>query len=199
MTWKPDYCTRTELKDYLNIQNNGDDAFIDIWIPTVSRNVDDHCRRQFGKVATAEDRYYAPVYDRHQCAWIVEIDDLQDTTGFTLEDENGAAIAAQTSTVDGYTLLPRNATAEGKPYERLKIKVDPGAEVTGNGLWGWNASPAAVKTGLFLQGARLAARRDSPFGISGSPSEQGEIRLLAQLDPDFKTSLKPLRREWWAR
>ena len=62
-----------------------------------------------------------------------------------------------------------------------------------------SAVERAVKAGLFLQGARLAARRDSPFGISGSPSEQGEIRLLAQLDPDFKTSLKPLRREWWAR
>lgn len=199
MAWKPDYCTRTELKDYLRIGDNADDTFIDVWITTVSRNVDDHCRRQFGKVAAAEDRFYTPVYDRHQCAWIVEIDDLQDTTGFTLEDEDGVAIAPQTSTVDGYTLLPRNAAAEGKPYTQLKIKVSPAGDIAGNGLWGWNATPPSVKTGMFLQGARLAARRDSPFGIAGSPQEQGEIRLLAQLDPDFRTSLKPLLRKWWAR
>lgn len=198
MTWAPDYVTSVELKDYLSIQTNLRDAFIALWITTVSRNVDDATGRQFGKVASAEDRFYVPVYDRHECAWMVEIDDLQDTTGFTLEDPDGTAIAAQTSTVDGYTLLPRNAAAKGKPYTQLKIKVNPGAEVTGNGLWGWNAVPSAVKTGLFLQAARLNARVDSPFGISGSPQEQGEIRLLAQLDPDFRTSLKPLVRDWWA-
>jgi hypothetical protein len=199
MVWKPDYCTRAELKNYLRIGDSADDVFIDVWITTVSRNVDNHCRRQFGQVAAAEDRFYTPVYDRHECAWIVNIDDLQDTTGFTLTDAGGTAIPAQTPTVDGYRLLPRNAAAKGEPYTQLKITVNPGAEVTGNGLWGWTAPPAAVKTGMFLQGARLAARRDSPFGISGSPSEQGEIRLLAQLDPDFRTSLKPLRREWWVR
>jgi hypothetical protein len=199
MVWKPDYCTRTELKNYLRIDDTADDVFIDVWITTVSRNVDNHCRRQFGQVAAAEDRFYTPVYDRHECAWIVNIDDLQDTAGFTLTDADGTAIPAQTPTVDGYTLLPRNAAAEGKPYTQLKITVNPGAEATGNGLWGWKAPPAAVKTGMFLQGARLAARRDSPFGIAGSPTEGSEIRLLAQLDPDFRTALKPLRREWWAR
>lgn len=191
MTWKPDYCSSTELKDYLNIQNNADDAFIAIWITTVSRNVDDLCGRQFGKVATAEDRYYPTFYDRPQAAWFAEVDDLQDVTGLTLSNENGD------STTD-YVLLPRNAAANGKPYERVKLPSWSGGELTGHGLWGWSAQPAAVKTGMFLQGARLAKRRESPFGISGSPSEQGEIRLLAQLDPDFRTSLKPLRREWWA-
>lgn len=198
MTWAPDYVTSTELKDYIGIEDSDDDAFVALWITTVSRNVDDHCGRQFGRVAAAEDRFYTPVYDRHQCAWIVQIDDLQDTTGFTLADADGTTIPAQTSSVDGYTLLPRNAAANGKPYTELRIKVSPGAEVTGNGLWGWTAVPSAVKTGLFLQGKRLAKRRDSPFGISGSPQEQGEIRLLAKLDVDFLTSLKPLVRKWWA-
>lgn len=197
MTWAPDYCTRQELKDYLRLGDNANDAFIDVWITTVSRNVDDHCGRQFGRVAAAQDRYYTPVYDRHEQAWFVEIDDLQDTTGFTVTDENGTAVAAQTSTVDGYTLLPRNAAAKGQPHTRLKLTVSTG-EITGNGLWGWTAVPSAVKTGVFLQGARLNHRRSSPFGIAGSPTEGDQIRLLAQLDPDFRTSLKPLVRDWWA-
>lgn len=197
MTWKPDYVTSKELKDYLRITDNADDVFIGLWVTTVSRNIDDFTGRQFGKVDVAEDRYYTPVWDRGQGAWIAEIDDLQDTTGLTITDDNGTAVSAQSSTVDGYTLLPRNAAAVGKPYTRLKLKVRTG-ELTANGLWGWTATPSAVKAGIFLQGARLAARRDSPFGISGSPQEQGEIRLLAQLDPDFRTSLKPLVRSWWA-
>lgn len=199
MTWAPDYVTLAQLRSYLRIDDQADDLSLAAWITTVSRNVDDHCQRQFGKVAAAEDRIYRPVYDRHRRAWYVDVDDLQDTTGFTLTDEDGEAIAAQTSSVDGYTLLPRNAAAKGEPYTQLKLTVSGGDEVTGNGVWGWNAVPAAVTTGLYLQAARLAARRDSPFGISGSPGDQGELRLLAQLDPDFRTSLKPLVRKWWAR
>jgi len=197
VTWKPDYVTSVELKGYLSLQDNARDAFVALWITTVSRNIDDHCGRQFGKVAAAEDRYYTPVYDAHECAWFCEIDDLQDTTGFTVEDENGDAVAVQSATTDGYTLLPRNAAAKGEPYTRLKLTVSTG-EITGNGLWGWNATPSSVKTGMLLQAARLNARVDSPFGISGSPQEQGELRLLAQLDPDFRTSLKPFVRKWWA-
>jgi hypothetical protein len=97
-----------------------------------------------------------------------------------------------------YVLRPRNAAAKGKPYERVKLTSWSGGELTMHGSPGWTAVPSAVKTGIFLQGARLAARRDSPFGISGSPQEQGEIRLLAQLDPDLRTSLKPFIRSWWA-
>lgn len=190
VTWQPDYVTAAELKEYLHIGDNADDAFIAVWVTTVSRNVDDHCGRQFGKVASAEERYYTPFYDRHEKAWFVNIDDLQDTTGMTVVDENGAAVT-------DYVLLPRNAAVKGRPYEQLRLTSGTG-ELTAEASWGWNAAPSAVKTGVFLQGARLAARRDSPFGISGSPSEQGEIRLLAQLDPDFRTSLKPLVRKWWA-
>lgn len=197
MTWAPDYITSAQLKNYLGITNNADDAFIAIWITTVSRNVDDFCGRQFGQVATAEDRFYTPVYDRPKGKWICEIDDLQDTTGLTVEDEDGNAIALHTSTVDGYTLLPRNAAAKGRPYEQLQLDSATGDLVV-NGKYGWSSQPAAVSTGMFLQAARLNARRRSPFGIAGSPSEGSEIRLLAQLDPDFRTALKPLIREWWA-
>lgn len=197
MTWAPDYVTSTKLKDYLGMTDNADDAFIAVWITTVSRNVDDLCGRQFGKVDAAEDRYYTPVWDRPEQAWFAEIDDLQDLTGLTITADDGTAVAVQTSTVDGYQLLPRNAAARGRPYERVKLKVNTG-EITMNGLPGWTAVPSAVETGMFLQAARLNKRRTSPFGISGSPQEQGEIRLLAKLDVDFQTSLKPLIRSWWA-
>jgi hypothetical protein len=202
VTWAPDYCTSAELKSYINSGgmsggDNADDAFIALWVATVSRNIDDHCGRQFGQVASAEDRYYTPKYDSHELAWIVEIDDLQDTTGLTVADKDGVSVSVQSSTVDGYTLLPRNAATKGKPYERLKLTVSTG-ELTVHGKWGWSAVPSSVKTGIFLQGKRLAKRRDSPFGIAGSPQEQGVIRLLAQLDPDFRTSLKPFVRNWWA-
>lgn len=193
MTWKPDYCTTAELKSYLRIGDSADDTFIALWITTVSRNVDDFTGRQFGQVDSAEDRYYTANYYRHEKAWIAEIDDLQDTTGLTVTAEGGTTISS-----DDYTLLPRNAAVLGRPYEQLRVTSCPGELTINSNKWGWSTVPAAVKIGIFLQGARLAARRDSPFGISGSPQDQGEIRLLAQLDPDFRTSLKPLIRQWWA-
>jgi hypothetical protein len=192
VSWKPDYIDRAALKSYLQITENSADAFIDAWITTVSRNVDDFCGRQFGKVATAVERFYTPEYDRHECEWLVDIDDLQDTTGLVVTDEDGEAVAAA-----DYVLLPRNAPADGVPYEQLRLASKTG-ELTIEGLWGWNDQPAAVSTGMYLQGARLAVRRDSPFGVAGSPSEGSELRLLAQLDPDFRTSLRPLQRDWWA-
>jgi hypothetical protein len=197
VSWAPDYTTAERLKNYLSIQNNADDVFIGLWITTVSRNVDDFCGRQFGQTAAAEDRFYTPVYDRDQRCWFANIDDVQDVTGLTVEDEDGNAVPAHTTTVDGYTLLPRNAAAKGRPYEQLKLDSATG-EIVVNVKFGWTAQPSAVETGMFLQAARLNARRRSPFGVAGSPTEGSEVRLLAQLDPDFRTSLKPLQRRWWA-
>lgn len=195
MAWAPDYATSAELKSYAKIGDNADDAFVALWITTASRNVDDFCGRQFGKVDAPETRYYTPVYDRAERVWFATIDDLQDTSGLAVTDSEGNAVDSA-----DYTLLPRNAAAKGKPYERLKLTVCTG-ELGALAAWGWNpgaVGPTVAKTGLLLQGARLAKRRDSPFGVAGSPAEGSELRLLAQLDPDFKTSLRPLVRDWWA-
>jgi hypothetical protein len=189
VTWAPDYVELAGLKSYLRIDDTADDAFLAAWITTVSRNVDDFCGRQFGKTA-AEARTYTPVWDRHIGKYVTEVDDLQDITGLAIVDENGTAVT-------DYTFQPVNALKRGKPYERILTTASTG-DLTATAPWGWTAVPPAVPTGAYLQAARLAARRDSPFGISGSPQEQGEIRLLAQLDPDFRTSLKPLQRNWWA-
>lgn len=192
MVWKPDYCTSAELKSYLKITDTADDVFVALWITTVSRNVDDFCGRQFGQVASVETRTYSnTVWDRHLGKYVTEIDDIQDVDDLVVVDANATEIT-------DYTLEPENALAKGKPYERILTSV--GGPLTLDGLWGWTAQPAAPKLGIFLQGARLEARRQSPFGIAGSPDANAgtEIRLLAQLDPDFRTSLKPLIRNWWA-
>lgn len=192
MTWAPDYTTASRLKDYLRITDNADDVLIGLWITTASRNVDDHCGRQFGQVDAPELRYYTPFWDRHERAWYAEIDDVQDVTGLTVADENGTAVDAAS-----YQLLPRNGAQRGKPFTQLRLTTCT-TEVAVTATWGWTAVPSSVEVGLLLQAARLNARRKSPFGIAGSPSDGSEIRLLAQLDPDFRTSLKPYVRKWWA-
>lgn len=191
MAWQPDYVTLVEGKSYLKVEDSADDAFLAVWITTASRAVDTFCHRQFGKVAAPEARQYEAVWDRHIRSWVTDIDDLQTTTGLTVLD---SAATPQTD----YSFTPVNALQKGKPYER--ILTSTGGTLTITASWGWTAVPVAVKNATLLQMARFVARRDSPFGVAGSPSEGSEQRLLtASLDPDLKTSLgSTYRREWWA-
>jgi hypothetical protein len=189
VAWAPDYVTSSELKSYLRISDTDDDTLVAVWVTTASRAVDSYCGRQFGKVGAVESREYATVYDRHLCCYVAHIDDLQSVASMIVMDEDAE------ETTD-YTLGPVNALKKGKPYERLYSEV--AGPLTVQALWGWTDVPTPVKNATLLQAARLAARRDSPFGIAGSPSEGSEVRLLAQLDPDLRTALKGFRRTTWA-
>jgi hypothetical protein len=195
MTWAPDYTDTASLRTYIRGgQDQDQDQFLATWITATSRNVDDFCGRQFGNTVTAQTRTYDGVRDSHVNCWIYEIDDVQNITGMTVATgATGATIQAST----GFTLWPRNAVANGMPYTQLRTSAFSGT-ITATAVWGWNAVPAAAPTGLLLQAARLAKRRDSPFGVAGSPTDGSELRLLAQLDPDFRTTLKPYMRTWWA-
>jgi hypothetical protein len=190
VAWEPDYVTLAEAKTYLNIADTNDDSLIAMWITTASRAVDTFCHRQFGQVDIAEARTYNAVWDRYFGAYAVEIDDVMDLTG---------AVVTKTdlTVITDYDLEPVNAPQKGKPYERILTSTGGAFIITA--LWGWTEVPTPVRNATLIQMARLAARRDSPFGVAGSPSEGSEVRLLATLDPDLKTSLgKKYRREWWA-
>lgn len=190
--WKPDYVTVALLKDYLRVDDTDDDALYALYISTASRAVDDWCGRQFGATEDPELRKFVSTWDRARCAYVASIDDLPSTTGLVVEID-GAALTID----DDFTLEPVNAPAKGKPYERLVTSRGGRLDMTAD-VWGWSTTPASVQTGVLLQSSRLEARRDSPFGVAGSPSEGSELRLLAALDPDLQTSLRPFRRKWWA-
>lgn len=190
MSWEPDYVTLPDVKSYQRIDDTADDALLGIWVTAASRAVDTYCGRQFGQVDAPEARTYRGSYDRHTGAYVTQIDDLQDVTGLTIA--HGDVVD-----VTGYELLPLNAASKGRAYTRVACST--GASLTITARWGWSAVPAAVKTATLLQAARFAARRDSPYGVAGSPAEGSEVRLLATLDPDLKTALgAKYRREWWA-
>jgi hypothetical protein len=201
VVWAPStYVNLDTLKKYFKMQSNAntvddENLFVSDWSTAVARNVDSFCGRQFGQVATAETRYYKAQWDRNECKSYIEIDDLQDITGFKIYDTDG------TTQLTNYKLAPRNAGVKGWPYTQVILpeyrRYDD--EVAVLGKWGWNAIPSSIITATYLHAKRIAARRSSPFGIAGSPQDGSEIRLLAQLDPDFKTTLAPYVRKWYAR
>jgi hypothetical protein len=190
VSWAPDYVTLPDMKSYLGIDDTDDDGLLPAWITTASRAVDNYCGRQFGKVDTAEARTYTPNYDPHLGCWVAQIDDLS--------DDDITVVDSAATVITEYELNPVNSVQKGRPYERL-ILSRPGPVIVDTDAWGWPAVPAAAKVATQLQCARLVKRRDSPFGIAGSPQADGETTLLyATLDPDLRTSLTGFRRQWWA-
>lgn len=195
MAWAPDYITLPQLKAWERIADAVDDVELAVAITAASRAIDEHCNRQFGRVAAPEARVYTarPNYDRG--VWVVDIDDLDDATGLTVT-VGGNALAP-----GSYTLEPVNAVLEGKAWTRLVVAsssaVQPtGAdnEIIGTVRWGWTATPPTVTLAARLQSSRFAARRQSPYGVAGSPQDGSELRLLARVDPDVGVSLRGYRR-----
>lgn len=190
MPWEPDYITLAGLKDFLSIDpaDTTDDAYLTSWCSAASRAVDKATNRQFGQVPAAIARIY-----RRPAVWsprlglhVLQIDDVQDTTGLTV---NGIALASS-----GAVMLPDDATIKSRPYTAIGWAYTspptvgvPTATIVGK--WGWTAVPAAVVQAAYLQANRWNARRRSPFGIAGSPDQGSELRLLARLDPDVVTTI----------
>lgn len=200
MAWAPDYVDRDELKAFVRIEDDLDDAQLDLAIAAASRAVDRACGRQFGLSANLEPRYYTAKLDPIGNRMAVEIDDVQELDGLQVHaDHDGDDTYARE--VTSYTPRPRNALAEGFPYTQLM--VGRGASVgfpsdldavRVTARFGWSAVPPAVKEATALQASRLVSRRDAPFGVAGSPAMGSEVRLLAKLDPDVEVALRPYRR-----
>jgi hypothetical protein len=60
-------------------------------------------------------------------------------------------------------------------------------------MWGWSAVPYEVQSACLIQSSRIFVRRQSPFGIAGTP-ELGTVRLTSRLDPDVEALLRPFRK-----
>ena len=196
MTWAPDYVTTPELKAYLRIDagDTVDDVQLPLAVTASSRAVDLTTHRQFGQVAANESRLYTPRWDPSRCRWVIQIDDLMDVTGLTLNITAGA--------ITQYTLEPLNAAQRGRPWTRVVVSKDSTilpkgeiGEVTAFAKWGWLAIPSTVKEATLIQGSRFNKRRDAPFGIAGSPESGSELRLLAKVDPDVAVMLASFTRK----
>lgn len=196
MSWAPDYVTPEELKAFLRFEagDDLDDAQIGPAIAAASRAVDRCTHRQFGLVAAPEVRLFTARQEAARGAqWVVDIDDLMTSVGLVVEFDGEA--------ITDHRMRPVNAPAVARPWECLVVlstsDVTPtGAEaaVSVTARWGWTEVPEAVKQATLLQANRMLARRNSPFGIAGSPDAGSEMRLLSKVDPDVEVALADYKR-----
>jgi hypothetical protein len=170
-----------------------------------ARAIDRHCGRSFQLATTATARTFTAGFSTG--AWgglgrrfAVDIDDVTDLTGMVVKfDTTGNG--DYTNTVTTYRATPTNASAKGQPYTSLLFDLgtippfwEEGVEVTA--MWGWSVIPAAITTANLIQASRFLKRRDSPFGVAGSPELGNELRLLAKVDPDVAVMLSAYKLDW---
>lgn len=195
MAWQPDYITSGDLKSYGRIGDAVDDPEIAVAITAASRAIDHACNRQFGATATTEERTYEVEWSPTRALWVADVDDVDTTTGLVVT-VSGAAVT-------DYTLWPRDADKRGRPWTRLLTPTStPSTLATGGGpptiavtaTWGWAAVPDTIRQATLVQAARFLKRRESPFGIAGSPDLGNEMRLLARVDPDVAVMVQAYRR-----
>lgn len=170
-----DYTTVEALQDYLRIPDNADNVVLGLAITTASRAIDRALNRTFDpQLVTAEARVFESSGNR------VEIDDLFTDSDLVVDG------------VSDYYLAPR----KGGPWTAVIGSSLPEL-VTVTAKFGWPEIPDAIKQATLLQASRLVARRDSPYGVAGSPDAGSEVRLLARVDPDVEVAIGAYRR-WWA-
>ena len=186
MAWAPDYVSAADLRAALRIDEAGDDDMLGLDVTAASRAVDKACRRQFGQVASAEARTYEVECDRSRGRWFAVVDDVQDLTGLEvlLDDVDVTA---------DVSWLPLNAAQLGRPYTRI-VLPSSGTTLEITALWGWTAVPDEVRKATLLQASRFSARRDTPFGVAGSPDMGSQVRLLDRVDPDVAVVIAGLMR-----
>jgi hypothetical protein len=205
MAWAPSYATATELGQFVRIDDSADDTVIDLAIDAASRMIDYACdpspehSRQFGRTDAPEDRYYTAsprgFGPSVRGQWAAQCDDLASVVDLVVAVATGAG---GYTPVTGTAALPRNAVALGRPYTAVLFAGSsyPSPPLAADavritGTWGWPEVPGPIHEACLLQASRLLARRDAPFGIAGSAEVGSEVRLLAKVDPDVETMLRP--------
>ena len=193
------YCTLSDLKTSLGIDDIQDDTSLEAAIMAASRMVDDYTGRFFykdGTTAAPVTRYYTA-----QDFFTTNIDDTYYISEIATDDNFDQTYSTVFATSD-YMVEPVNNPRRGWPWTRLLaigayiFPYNLPQSVRVKAVWGWSAIPNEVQMATKIQASRLFVRRQSPFGIAGSP-EIGTVRLGSRLDPDDEVLLRPFRKVSW--
>jgi hypothetical protein len=190
------YCTLSDVKNALAIEDINDDLAIEAAIVAACRMIDDYTGRFFYKDGTSAApviRYYTP-----NDWWICNTDDIVSISEIATDDNFNRSYTTVWSATD-YMVEPINNPRRGWPYTRI-LAVDSylfprlyPQTVRITGVWGWSAVPAEINLAARLQASRLFIRKQSPFGVAGSV-DMGTVRLTSRLDPDVEALIRPLKK-----
>lgn len=190
------YCTLAQLKSSLAITDAVDDTPLEAAIQATSRLIDDYTGRFFYQQGTTNApvaRLYTPLD-----AFIINMDDNVSISQIATDDNLSKEYDTVFATSD-FMVEPVNNPLREWPVTRVlaigrfvfPYYLPQSVEI--KGVWGWPAIPAEINMATLIQAARLFTRRQSPFGIAGSP-ELGTVRLMSKLDADVEMLLRAFRK-----
>lgn len=168
-----DYITSAQLKSYMGIEIDAYDELLDNVANSTSREIEDHCHRQFNKAGSVSARVYSPLRPD-----LAIVDDISTTAGLVIKsDDDGDGVFETTWTADEYELRPLNGVRNGLagwPYWQIHAvgsRSFPSArranvQVTAD--WGWAAIPELVRQACFILASDTFQLKDSRLGVAGS-------------------------------
>jgi hypothetical protein len=178
------YCSLAQAKLVTGINDQNDDALLDMAIGAASRQIDGYVGYRFWVDSTVQTREY--VADDYACITIEE--GISTATGLVVAiDEDGDGTYETTLTIGtDFVLKPTNAadSVPALPYTEI-VLVDnyawpihpsgrPGVQVTA--AFGWPAVPADVVMACALLTHDLFKAKDAPFGVAGA-ADFGALRI----------------------
>lgn len=195
------YITLANLKTYLKIDDQVEDALLEQIIESASRSIDRIANRRFYLDAQASARTYRPIGNLR-----VQVDDFGTTSGLVVKtDPDSTGNYGTTFTLNqDYIVEPTNALAKGRPLTTITI-VGPTAfslpvnywpQVQVTARWGWPAVPDDIEQATYILSADLYKRKDSIGGVLGL-SELGAIRM-SPLGRDITAMVRAYKREFFA-
>lgn len=180
------YADLDELKESLQIQSGETyaDADIELQIETASRDVDDICGQRFFTEGEETRLFYGGRFDLS-----LRIGPLVSLESLHVDSARDGTYATEWEAGVDFLLEPWNGPAEQRPYTHMQIVVSAGLvfpDVRPNvrvvGVFGWDPTPAKIKTATTLLANRYLRRtRDAPFAMI--PGESVAMRI-ARTDPD---------------
>jgi hypothetical protein len=210
MTTPVDYIEIDDFKQTLGLVEAATFADDDIEraIKSASRAIDNLCNRRFYPDADAQQvRYYSPIK-----RVVLDIDDLIELTKVEASNFVGSfdgVGATEWTQLTDFTLVPDNAPADGRPYERIQLRPYPFSSrfmpvwtqrsVRVTGKFGWVKTPDAIIEATGIIAAQFLRRaREAPFGILTFGVEGQPLRLGGKTDAQLDELLEPYIRFVWA-
>lgn len=188
------YCTSTDVKLYLGIESEDDDALITALIARAQAAIEQHTHRVFASTADSTRLFTVGKDTDGRMLWFDE--DLAKAPTTVTSNADGTSSTTISSTE--YITHPRNRT----PYYGLSIKAsvskswtyenDPEGGVTVAGRWAYStAPPADVKHACVRLSAYYYRQKDSQvFDVQALP-EAGVITVPQGVPADVKLILEP--------
>jgi hypothetical protein len=192
------YCSVVEAKERMSIADSGDDNLLETVITAASRWIDDHTGRTF--YSGTQTRVYTAT-----SPYGLAVDELTAIT--TLKtDETGDRTYEVTWATTDYYLVPFNAVADGRPYDRIEVDqvsgtrrfpagVPRGVQVVGSFGYGASGAPPLVKEACLRLVERFYSLRTAPLGVTGT-AELGTLRIVADRDVQDWLSVYVKRRRF---